>query len=633
MADYTKHKTLCAIFCIIFIATLFSAQTLFAYNPDTQDCFYLPLTTNPVTVDEAYNPNDWTDAKKFTFGTGGNTEVTVHGKYDDDYVYFKFDIDDEFFIGTKDELIICIDPQNAGEVTVENIPVRYDILASGTTTRYSMDQINGWQNAIYDYMLSAIHEGSNQWTVELRLDRNGLNLITDYFGLYFRVLNFIDEANDSLFEAHYWPTSATDDAFEDDYIPTPDEWANAQFFTNSLPTRPDIYFEPNDIVVNSENDLQVILGTTNEFTTTYRKNFPGGASDGTVENDYLTVKYAEFGADCFYTIETVEADVNDVETSGQKTVEKYIGGGPGTAAVTLRADFSCNLDAITSNNTLVRNMLYVRIEDGQTFKVPVTIGNCLEDGEVADPFDYTSSDISENLYASTMLLLPQQQYDDSLETIYFYVDRSGLTPGDKSDDTDWEITFTPIDTGENVVTPIADSTNRDFYKIALKPGATTTLDMKITPPTYFTPYREKSSLYQLYKWIKEYKLMSSLVMVKKEKRFSEVSQPTEYWKRFSTLRLKVYKQKNPLVINRNVYHRVETIGSFGVYLLVLLKPATFWHYVIIVVFIIVLVVATYFMYKLWKKRKWGAAKIVTGIVMLLFLGGIYYLIRVLLMII
>ncbi len=633
MADYTKHKTLCAIFCIIFFVALFIFQTLFAFNPDTQDCFYLPLTTNPVTIDGNDDNTEWEDAKKFTFGTGGNTEVTVYGKYDNDYVYFKFDIDDEFFIETKDKLIICIDPQNAGEVTNGIILFRYDILASGATSCYSMDQTNDWMNAVYDYMSSAVYEDANGWTVELAFNRNGLNLTTDYFGLYFRVLNFIDEADDLLFEAHYWPTSATDDALDDDYVPPAAEWANAQFFTDSLPTRPDIYFESTGIRVLPGNDLEVTFGITNEFITTYHKNYLGGTSDGTLQNDYLTVKYAQFGAACFYTIETVEADVNDVETSGQKTVEKYIGGGPGTAAVTLRADFSCNLDAITSNNTLVRNMLYVRIEDGQTFKVPVTIGNCPEDGEVADPFDYTYSDISEDLYASTMLLMPQQQYNDSLETIYFYVDRSGLTPGDKSGDTDWDITFTPIDTGENVVTPIADSTNRDFYKIRLKPGAATTLDMKITPPTYVTPYREKSSLYQLYKWIKEYKLMSSSVIDGKEKRFTEVSQPTEHWKRFSTLRIKVYKQLNPLVINRKDYYRVETIGSFGVYLLVLLKPATFWHYVIIVFFIIVLIAATYSMYIVWNKRKWGGAKIVTGIVMLLFLGGIYYLIRLLVMII
>ena len=633
---------------VLFTIIVFTfTQPVTAYHPESQDCFYLPEDNSQIDFDGGFDNTIWNNSNWFTFGSEGNAEVKVKGHYYSEKLYLYFEIKDQKFIANEDLVTICLDPMNSGVLNSANSLVKYDIYYPNGVTAASQFNFDNDEWQIDSDFLAHInnrifYDTNNKiWKVEIELDASNLNLSNDYFGLYFQVLDFINE--DTTFTRYYWPISADCESAEPDFIPTADLWANGHFFTESSVTRPDIYFNAADLKVdNPTDDLQIRYGKHNEFISVIRKNYLGGTSDGNVTDDTILFKYANYGAACYKELGSIDAYANDnANIPGNRTITEFIPACSGcTPDVTLRTEFTCSLDAISSNNIVVRNMKYTTVEEGDDFAEPITVSNCIEAEvvSIAEHYKNGSSNTDRPIYYASTIMLPLQEEDqDTLETIYLYIDRSGLDT--RKAKGDWQITFTESDTGESIVPEPED---RDLYKLLLEPGATAKFKMNVAAPIYYDPSYDEGGLMDLFNY-KQLKARKRMIIESKQRTISgkktlsegqhkqeskdEVHDLPGY--RLSTLRIKVYKEKQTIAIQDTVYHRMGTLGYFGSEIVVLPKLANVWFYIVVIVFILILLTAISYLIKLWKTKKWGLEKYLISALIFIFSIVLYYMVIIL----
>jgi len=632
---------------------LFLVQTTQAHK-NSNDCFYIADLNNTIEIDDPGGDIKWQNANRFTFGTEGHTEVKVYGKYklnaqlEIDSLFLAFQIKEDAKPHKYDVLSICFDPNNLGEPSDTNALVQYNVFPiPDLLTKYyicrSMDEDGNYNwnynlNPSPDFIKTVVDwdSSANTWEAEIFINCKDTLLTgveTDSFGLYFQVLDFI---NDSCFVRYFWPTSASTDTANRFFIPPASQWANGHFVTPTSNTLPDFYLSHWDMKINNSNtNFKIFLDRDNSFSSKIRHIFFGGDLNGVGEKGTLEFKIAEFGASCFDENYQSEVDVIPLDgpIDGDATRE---GAGDGLLTITLRSDFSCAGDAITSNNISLLNMKYEPAIEGKTFKTPVTISNCSASESIA--FEYNRATTTTN--SQYQLASPSISQENSPEIFYIFLDRSMLDT--RKAKSDWEIKFTPVD-NEDTPIQVPDSVDKDLYRLVLEPDSSATFQMQITTPTYQFAW-DKLPLFDLFKCQQSVRVnkvgsTSKLKTTTSSSKFqnflswiSLILDKKHPLGRLSRLQLRVYKEQQSFVEGKKVYYLMKTIGYFGSYIDVT-PVISIWWKIILGLIIISLIASISYLIKCWRTRKWYFGRYTFIFIIIFLLIVVLYLIRLFLIII
>ena len=517
-----------AFFVITIFTILFLAQSLLAYNPTTQDRFYIPQFNDPhYEFDGEINAPEWENVNWFTFGTEGLPEATVYARYSNDTLFLAFHFDYDV-LKANDVLSICIDPDNTGGTVPGSSLLRYDIRPFSSMQVYSL-----WDEAASDWSQQSGPPGFincaidtnlslNYWEAELEIicSDTMLGFGTEYFGLYFQIIDFVDGSDYMPF---WWPNSASLAGIPYTDVPAATEWANARFVTPGNPTEPDIYFNKYHkhlMTSYPKNDLIIVPSSTNTITSIVHNIFiPGSNPNGNAAGAQLTFQYRDFGIGGFKNLNTTPHTFSvAANTSSPESIAWTAPFIPATEpdTVSLRAEFTRDSDPITCNNSTRRTMQYLKVFSGHRDEVEFTIENT--DEEMA-------MNRAAGLYASAEPALiyaePQQQYD----VIYFYLDRSKLDSA--VSDKAWDIRFALVGQGDSL-TYLADRDSLFFGK-----NETKKFKLQFTAPAYCLLSAKDSA---------------------------------------SSLRIKVSKKAESYYVDKKVYNRIDVLGYCGADIQVIPAP-------------------------------------------------------------
>ncbi|MFZ5518984.1 MAG: hypothetical protein ACOY90_20295 [Candidatus Zhuqueibacterota bacterium] len=617
----------------------------------SSDCFFIPQNTSIIEIPKEFGGDAWKNANWFTFGTTGHPEVDVLGKYQLDSeskvesLFLAFHIRHDAIPHENDMLTICFDPDNTGIPSAGNVLTRYDIFPHPLQTSYSYCRET---NSSGDLMWKAPDQVpppdfiqtianwdivNNTWQAEITIDCQAFDLTGDEvgsFGLYFQVLDFIND--DYTFARYHWPVSAHADEADPDYIPPATEWARGHFINSSSNIIPDYYLNYWDLQVNNSGAaFEIQLGAENSFSTKVRNVFIEDAWSGDPVMGTVTFKMAKFGAACYSEHYSANATIvtppEDVDVYATRTSN-----GSGKQTITLRGDLTCDQDAITSNNSMVRNMKYLPTIEGKTFKMSVTIANCLSDEAIystSEKEDATPPTMSP-LYASASPMMPQ----DDRETFFLYLDRSELDTSKLRDE--WDVTFIPAENDSGFLLPVPDSSHKDLYTVLLRPGDSTKFQIQVTAPNYKGSSAGSLPLLQGLFHIHAQNAKAASVAMSNQ----AIALPPDklmpllwlsrsnFQKLFprgvvSGLKVKVYKHKDVVFKDRKSYFLMNVLNNFGAYVEVMPKPAPHWKFIIII-FTIGLLYVFYICFKSWKKRKWDFLKVILNVILVIDAGLIGY---------
>lgn len=591
-------------FASILVLVFFATLPLRAHQ-NVNDCFYLPELNNSINLNGSRDGNEWQGANWFTFGTIGYFEVEVYGFHGNDSLYLAFRINDSSNDG-RDNLIICIDPENLGDPdsTNPNSLKQYIVFRTGTTL-YSIrtDTSNTYTpvSPSTSGCTNAVNEESTFWEIEIKIDYIVLdnNFDENNFGLCFQVIDF--NGLNSEFTRYIWPISANNlNNFPHFMVPLANDWANGKCVPTgqwASQAKPDIYFHKDHVLDlktgDTVNDLTLICSGPNSVSTKLFNHF----SDGSSNSISLEFCYADYGLSCWGQIGNTTPLTMTTESYLEPNVND-----PGQLPdcsnsdpilVNLQAEHSCTNDAITSNNVVVRSIAYVDVEGGDTFDTPIEIAYCENDaGDALYYDDKKSKFIAPIQLASSMMFPFQRERTDRRETFYIYVDRSGLDTTDLEKGY-WDIDFTP-GAPEDTLLPKPVPDQEDLYTLELQPGDTAGFQMEVVAPVYETngwsgccllnpsgcltsggPSQRHSSVEAFPMDVKRTSSQESRQQIPKDITMSAYQSGA----RLSTLKVKVYKEKQAYTYNDTTYHQMETLGYFGT--IIKVKPRTkyFWDYV------------------------------------------------------
>jgi len=569
-------KHLGNLILFLIIALLLVAPYLKAYD-GVNDRFFLP-NIGSIDIDGEYDNVEWQDANKFTSGSEGYPELEVYGQYYDNHLYLAFHIDDKIY-SNLDMLSICIDPNNEGTGNAENILLRYNVFRYDDPMLSIQDNsINTWLNndnsERRSCFFSLVFPNSSEtyWEIEVEIDCNSLDINTSNFGLYFQVADFVDPIK---FLPHIWPTSAVVDTDDANYTPPAIEWGNACFVNEYTETRPDIYFEKDELAIwtaHPDGD-KIVHGELNTaYSRVKNRFFPGSTSDGDIGVSLKLQHAIDWGV----------IDVNEFSLIGEKTISSIPGNGsvdepiewspllPGSNRVTLRAELPGLLDAITCNNAKRRAMMYIISNEEEEHIVEATIQNPVEENIGANQ--------SPVYYASTAPHPFQVQNED---TLYFYIDRSGLDTTDTDDD--WNVSFFPSNPEDSLI-----KIGEDHYKLTFLPGEKKKFKLQFTTPDYASATGETGCplLDLLCRQYTNKSNISSSSSTKQHRRLlARAGEHKKYFNgkkdktesRLSNVHIQVYREDKTVVERDSRYRRMEVLGYFGADILVQPKPTDVIH--------------------------------------------------------
>jgi len=622
----------------LLIICFLSPEILAATPKSSGDCFFIPQYNNSIVVANQFGGDRWENANWFTFGTVGHPKVDVFGKYkldgegNVDSLFLAFHIRQDAVPHKFDMLTICIDPDNTGIPSLENVLIRCDIFPYPTLLM-NFSECRGmntagevWQPLTEsDFIHTTTHWDNlyHTWRAEIFVDCNDLAWVAnDSFGLYFQALDFI---NDDTFARYYWPVSAHAHVANPDYVPPATEWARGHFINSSSNILPDYYLDYWDLQVNnSESNFTIQLKEKNVFRTKIHNTFLDDSWNGGAVTGIVQFQVAEYGAACYSEHYDANKEIAPPGAPVDISVTR-VGSGAGSKNITLRSDLTSAIDAISSNNSMVRNMQYIPAIEGKTFEIPVTISNCLptQDYSSADDAKDLNQPVRSPLFASAAPMPPQ----DDREIFYLYLDQSGLDTTNAKDT--WDIAFIPDHAGDDFPLPVADSLHRDLYKVLLRPGDFTKFRIQVKAPLYQWSSAKNLQFFQGFLQRRNQKEATAsisrvnLALAESPKKLLPVlwQSRSHFLKLFprgvvSDLQLNVFKHKDFAFKKGKPFYLIHDLNNFGAHIEVLPTPGKSLKFMNIII-VIVLLFVFYTCYKFWKKRKWDFSRVILSIILVI----------------
>lgn len=434
-----------------------------AANPTTADIFYIPTGSNPINLDGDWNETEWSQANYFTFGYEGDPEVEWYAFWLNNSSEFALTlaihIDDSTDLQDNDGLILCFDPPNDGTQLY-----RFDLHRSNNAVLYSADNAENWQYSTAYTIQHATYNHRNYWEAELQIPLAMLENNNLPFGMYLRVFDyFYTEVNATptlTYIQFYWPGTSATSSLAPNAVPPASDWANGYLITASVPTRPDPFFSNREQALymnNANHDIRITPGYENIILTKIHNHFLNGATG--IDNVHLSLQWSAFGVTVFHEIPITASSLVLPQNAELVTSNSWIPDAKLSGNLILRAEVQKDDDALNCNNGTRRDMMLIRVPEGDIVKVEATVIDP-NDTDAVPPLGFTS-------------------LSDSRKIFYFFIDRSGLDS--TMADSLWQINFYP---------PAGDTlrpAGKDRFWLAFQPDTTKKFQLEVQVPTISTP--------------------------------------------------------------------------------------------------------------------------------------------------
>ncbi|MCI0511760.1 hypothetical protein L0128_00935 [candidate division KSB1 bacterium] len=429
-----------------------------AANPTTADIFYVPTGSNAILLDGQWSETEWSQGNYFTFGYEGKPEVKLYAFWlntsTENTLNLAIHIDDKTRLLDFDRLVLCFDPPNNGAQLY-----RFDLKRSNSAVLYSKTGTGDWIYTSDTSIQYQTYSLPDYWEAEVKIPLTLLENNNLPFGMYLRVFDyFYTEVNATptlTYIQFYWPGASATSSLAPNVVPPASDWANGYLINPNVPTRPDPFFSNREQVLymdNANHDIQIVPGHENIMVTKINNHFLNGAMD--IDNVHLSLQWSTFGVTDFQEIPITTPSLLLPQNADKVTSNSWTPDANLSGNLILRAAVQKDGDAITGNNGTRRDMMFIRVREGDVAKVEAIVTDP-GDTEATPRLGFTSLNSSRKNY-------------------YFLIDRSGLDS--TIADSLWQINFYP---------PAGDTlrpAGKDRFWLAFQSKETKKFQLEVTAP-------------------------------------------------------------------------------------------------------------------------------------------------------